>query len=79
MTPSKILTLYSTSHCHLCDDAVAILNKLAVNPFTIVEITDNEQLLLTYGTRIPVLRREDNCAELNWPFNAQDVVQFLRD
>ncbi len=77
MTPSKILTLYSTSHCHLCDDAVAILNKLAVNPFTIVEITDNEQLLFTYGTRIPVLRREDNCAELNWPFNAQDVVQFL--
>lgn len=79
MTPNKILTLYSTSHCHLCDDAVAILNKLAVNPFTIVEITDNEQLLLTYSTRIPVLRREDNYAELNWPFNVQDVVQFLSD
>ncbi len=77
MTVSKSLTLYSTSHCHLCDDAVAILNKLAANPFAIVEITDNEQLLLTYGTRIPVLRREDNGAELNWPFNAQDVVQFL--
>lgn len=79
MTLSKALTLYSTSHCHLCDDAVAILNKLAVNAFTIIEITDNEQLLFTYGTKIPVLRREDNGEELNWPFNAQDVVQFLRD
>lgn len=79
MIKNKTLMLYSTSHCHLCDDAATILNKLAVNPFTIVEITDNEQLLLTYSTRIPVLRREDNCAELNWPFNAQDIVQFLRD
>jgi glutaredoxin-related protein len=79
MTISKILTLYSTSHCHLCDDAVAILNRLANDNFTIVEITDSEQLLLAYGTRIPVLKREDSCAELNWPFNAQDVVQFLRD
>ncbi len=79
MTVNKTLTLYGTSHCHLCDDAAAILNKLAVELFTVVEITDNEQLLLTYGTRIPVLRREDNSAELNWPFNAQDVVQFLSD
>ncbi len=77
MTVNKTLTLYSTSHCHLCDAAAAILNKLAVELFTVVEITDNEQLLLTYGTRIPVLRREDNCAELDWPFNAQDIVQFL--
>jgi len=79
MTINKTLMLYSTSHCHLCDDAATLLNKLAVNSLTIIEITDNEQLLSAYGTRIPVLRREDNCAELDWPFNAQDVVQFLRD
>ncbi|MES2501224.1 MAG: glutaredoxin family protein [Pseudomonadota bacterium] len=79
MTVNKTLTLYSTSHCHLCDAAAAILNKMPAKPFAIVEITDNEQLLLTYGTRIPVLRREDNSAELNWPFNAQDIVQFLSD
>ena len=79
MTISKTLTLYSTSHCHLCDNAIAILNDLAINSFTIVEISESEPLLIAYGIRIPVLRREDNKAELNWPFNAQDIVQFLRD
>ena len=79
MTINKSLTLYSTSHCHLCDNAIAILNELAIYPFTIVEITDSEPLLITYGTRIPVLRRMDNDTELNWPFTAQNVVQFLRD
>ena len=78
MTISKTLTLYSTSNCHLCDNAVAILNELAIYPFTIVEISDSEQLLTSYSTKIPVLRREDNNAELNWPFNAQEVVQFLK-
>ena len=78
MTISKILTLYSTSHCHLCDNAIAILNELAIYPFTIVEITDSEPLLISYGAKIPVLRREDNKTELNWPFNAQDVVKFLK-
>lgn len=77
MTISKTLTLYSTSHCHLCDDAVAILNKLGINTYTIVEISESEPLLLCYGIKIPVLRREDNGSELNWPFNAQDIVLFL--
>jgi hypothetical protein len=79
MILSKTINLYSTSHCHLCDDATHILNKLSIYPFNIVEITDNEQLLSTYGTRIPVLQREDNNAELNWPFSTQDVVNFLSD
>ena len=77
MTISKTLILYSTSHCHLCDNAIAILNELAIYPFTIVEITESEPLLIAYGTRIPVLKRDDNKAELNWPFNAQDIMQFL--
>jgi hypothetical protein len=31
-----------------------------------------------YGLRIPVLRRTDTGAELDWPFDAGQVVQFLR-
>lgn len=79
MTISKTLTLYSTSYCHLCDDAIAILNEMYISPFTIVDISESEPLLKRYGTRIPVLQREDNKAELNWPFNAQNIVQFLSD
>lgn len=79
MVLNKSLYLYSTSHCHLCNDAADILYKQSLHPFTIVEISDSEQLLLAYGTKIPVLRREDTNAELNWPFNAEDVVLFLSD
>ena len=30
-----------------------------------------------YGERIPVLRREDTGAELDWPFTAGSVASFL--
>ena len=30
-----------------------------------------------YGARVPVLRREDTGAELDWPFDADAVRRFL--
>ena len=73
-----MLYLYSTSHCHLCELAQALLTKLNVETFTIVEIADNDQLLLEYGTRIPVLKRENRNTELDWPFTSADIALFLR-
>ncbi len=73
-----MLYLYSTSHCHLCESAQALLTKLNIQAVTTVEISDNDQLLLAYGTRIPVLKREDTNTELDWPFNLTDIRLFLR-
>ena len=73
-----MLYLYSTSHCHLCELAQALLTELNIETVTIVEIADNDQLLLEYGTSIPVLKREDTNAELDWPFNSADIALFLR-
>ncbi len=53
------------------------LNKLSVQGVNMVEIAYDEQLLFTYGTRIPVLHRLDTNVELSWPFNADDVAIFL--
>ncbi len=72
-----MLYLYSTSHCHLCESAQALLNELNIQAVTTVEISDNDQLLLEYGTRIPVLKREDTNTELDWPFNLTDIRLFL--
>jgi Glutaredoxin-like domain (DUF836) len=73
------LYLYSTSHCHLCETAHALIlrlpNALTLN---IVEISDDEQLLARYGLKIPVLQRQDTLAELNWPFNEADIVAFIK-
>ena len=44
----------------------------------LVDITDPEDLTDAYGLRIPVLRRVDTGAELDWPFDTEQVVAFLR-
>ena len=76
---TKQLTLYSTSHCHLCELAQALLLPMA-GKFTleIIDIAEDEALLAQYGTRIPVLHRQDSKAELNWPFAAGDIQDFLK-
>ncbi|MNH26098.1 hypothetical protein D3C79_861270 [compost metagenome] len=44
----------------------------------LVDIADHEGMFEAYGLRIPVLRRCDSGAELNWPFDAEQVVTFLK-
>ena len=75
----KQLTLYSTSNCHLCELAYALLMPLAEGfKLAVVDITDDEALLSKYGLCIPVLHRNDSKTELNWPFNQSNIVEFLR-
>jgi Glutaredoxin-like domain (DUF836) len=72
------LNLYSTSHCHLCDLAIALVNNtLPKAKLSIIEITDDDILLARYGILIPVLQRIDNDAEINWPFTAKDILQLV--
>lgn len=72
------LKLYSTSHCHLCEEAQAQLENLQLTKqLTIIDIAEDDALLDLYGTRIPVLQRVDNAEELNWPFNKSQVKALL--
>ena len=74
----KQLYLYSTSHCHLCELAYALISQAAEpSNINIIEIADDKLLLAEYSLRIPVLRRADTYAELNWPFNLVDITIFL--
>jgi glutaredoxin len=52
------LTLYTRPGCHLCDDAKAVLDRVAAatgEGFTEVSIEGDEELEEEYGFRIPVL------------------------
>ncbi len=42
-----------------------------------LEITDNDDLMSQYGTRIPVIQNIDNKAELAWPFNQEAILNFI--
>ena len=72
--------LLGTVGCHLCEIAEAEIMPLVDNGLLVelVDITDPEDLTEVYGLRIPVLSRVDSGAELDWPFDTQQVVAFLR-
>lgn len=77
----RILTLFNTSACHLCEQAEAlILPELAHAQEKLVrkDISESDQLMQRYSLTIPVLHRDDTGAELNWPFSSGDIKQFLR-
>ncbi|AFJ54915.1 MAG: glutaredoxin [Pseudomonadales bacterium RIFCSPLOWO2_12_60_38] len=72
--------LFGTLGCHLCEIAEAEVMPLVEHGLLVelVDITDPQDLTDVYGLRIPVLRRTDTGAELDWPFDTEQVVAFLR-
>ncbi len=74
------LVLYSTSHCHLCEQAYALLLKLSLEhdlQWKSIEILDNPSLYERYEIKIPVLKRVDSNAEICWPFNEDDIKLLI--
>ena len=74
------LILYTTAGCHLCGQAEALLQQVALNyPLTITptEIGDDDRLLDRYGVYIPVVKKQTG-EELFWPFSLTDIKKFIR-
>jgi hypothetical protein len=72
--------LFGTLGCHLCEVAEAELLPFVEHGLLVelLDIVENEAWLDRYALRIPVLRRSDTGAELDWPFEAEQVASFLR-
>ena len=75
----RVLNLYTTQGCHLCEAAAAMVKKQQVPDLALqlVEISESEELMDIYGVRIPVLKFNDEKAELGWPFTAEELNDFL--
>ena len=74
--------LFSTDCCHLCDQAIALIEPIATDLNVLIEVIDiaeSEGLLEKYGLSIPVLANVDANIELNWPFNSADVKKILKN
>ena len=71
------LTLFQRDDCPLCDSAYEVLAAAGVADFDPIWIDGDVGLEGIYGIRIPVLRREDSSAELDWPFDTDAVRSFL--
>ena len=70
------LGLYTTSGCHLCEHAEAILDEAACD-YSAVDIADDLTLMERYGVRIPVVQ-DDKGRELGWPFDGTQLSHFLQ-
>lgn len=74
------LNLYATSHCHLCEQAETLLVNLTAQydiNWQVIEITEDSNLLESYGLKIPVIKRLDNNAEITWPFTDVEIKEFI--
>lgn len=76
----EVLYLYSTSACHLCDQALQVIDSV-LNPEyfekTVIDIAESDALIEQYGTRIPVLRIPSTGDELGWPFDERMLMEFI--
>ncbi len=77
----KVIYLYSTPGCHLCDLAKDILWPL-LNDYPLrmeeIDIAESDELLERYGVRIPVVAQPHSLNELGWPFDTGKAQVFLR-
>lgn len=71
--------LFGTLGCHLCELAEALLMPFVEHGLLVelIDIADRVDAVEHYGLRIPVLRRCDTGAEMDWPFDTAQVVTFL--
>ena len=77
----KILHLYTTSGCHLCEEAEKLLNKLQASEriqWQPVEISDSDELIDRYGVRIPVVKEQGSQREIGWPFSLEELRCWVR-
>ena len=71
---------YTTVGCHLCEDAHLLIDQFVAQGDVIVEmidIADSDELIDSYGIRIPVIQRLDTDKELGWPFDQMELADFL--
>ncbi|WP_068546414.1 glutaredoxin family protein [Thalassotalea crassostreae] len=74
-----IYNLYGTEGCHLCDDAELLCQQLLnKDDYRNVDIVSDDTLVELYSTSIPVLEHIESHTALYWPFNLQQLQEFIR-
>ncbi len=67
MPDSTTITVYTRDDCHLCEDAIATIRRVADSISTdvaleLVNIDDDEDLRQEYGDRVPYVLIDDRPA-----------------
>ncbi|NOT10901.1 MAG: glutaredoxin family protein [Methylococcaceae bacterium] len=77
------LLLLGTAGCHLCELADAIVEHCAQSrgELTIerIDIAEFVHWQTQYATRIPVLYHPETGQDMGWPFDYNDLEQFISE
>jgi hypothetical protein len=74
------LMLFSGQSCCLCDEAEQLVKHSAPIWYAQlhkIDVTSSPENYHLYAARIPVLKRSDNDKELGWPFDQNQLTEFL--
>ncbi len=76
---SQRLTLYTTEGCHLCEQAMQLLDPWLAKGMGLakVDIAEDELLMARFGERIPVIASASG-SELGWPFTAAELETWIK-
>ena len=79
MAQALRVTLYERDGCHLCDEARVLLDEMLGNDgYARVDIEADDELVLRYGFRIPVIGL-DGLDRLEAPITAPDLRALLSE
>ncbi len=70
--------LLGTSGCHLCEQATSLLAGVALT-YTEIDIAEHPEWQAAYAIKIPVLYHLATGHDLCWPFNHNDLLQFISE
>ncbi|WNC66834.1 glutaredoxin family protein [Thalassotalea nanhaiensis] len=70
--------LYGTDGCHLCEIAEQLCkNLISEDNIAYVDIINEPKLVELYSTSIPVLEHLHSNMALYWPFNEEQLQEFI--
>lgn len=79
MVEPRRLTLYERDGCHLCEEARVLLDDmLGKDGYLRVDIETDDDLVLRYGFRIPVIA-VDGDDRLEAPITAMDIRALVAE
>ena len=77
LMPNNHFILYATANCHLCEDAIDLIQLSGVYlHLLVIDIIEDGDLYARYEFTIPVLKSSLTGAELNWPFSLESLRVF---
>lgn len=68
--------MLGTAGCHLCEEAELIVSNFQLE-FEQIDIAEQEQWQPEYALRIPVLINLETKQDLGWPFDIEQVREFI--